>query len=100
MDVQLISIHNVGTYLRPMELPMFMMTSREFNRDVSAAKRAATDSPLVITDRGEPSYVLITMHHYRALHRGQAGLARLLASDDGVESPLLPREMSQRHVEL
>jgi len=33
---------------------MTMMTAREFNRDVSAAKREASRGPVVITDRGEP----------------------------------------------
>ena len=29
-------------------------TAREFNRDVSAAKRAAADGPVIVTDRGRP----------------------------------------------
>ncbi|MGH1561366.1 type II toxin-antitoxin system prevent-host-death family antitoxin [Mumia sp. DW29H23] len=40
------------------------MTSREFNRDVSAAKRAADEGPVVITDRGRPSHVLMTIEDY------------------------------------
>ena len=34
-------------------------TSREFNRDVSAAKRAAANGPVIVTDRGQPAYVLL-----------------------------------------
>ena len=36
------------------------ITSREFNRDVSAAKRAAESGPVTITDHGRRSHVLMT----------------------------------------
>jgi PHD/YefM family antitoxin component YafN of YafNO toxin-antitoxin module len=36
------------------------MTGREFNRDVSAAKRAAERGPVAITDHGRRAHVLIT----------------------------------------
>lgn len=32
-------------------------SSREFTRDVGAAKRAAASGPVFITDRGKPRYV-------------------------------------------
>jgi hypothetical protein len=34
------------------------LTSREFNRNPSAAKRAAEKEPVIITDRGRPRFVL------------------------------------------
>ena len=37
------------------------ITSREFNRDVSAAKRAAESGPVTITDHGRRSHVLMTV---------------------------------------
>lgn len=40
---------------------MATMTAREFNRDVSAAKRAADHTPVVITNRGEPAYILLSI---------------------------------------
>ena len=43
------------------------LTSREFNQDVSRAKRAAEDGPVVITDRGRPAYVLMRHKDYRRL---------------------------------
>jgi prevent-host-death family protein len=43
------------------------VNSREFNQDVSAAKRAADDGPVVITDRGTPAYVLMRHDDYLAL---------------------------------
>jgi PHD/YefM family antitoxin component YafN of YafNO toxin-antitoxin module len=46
---------------------MAIITAREFNHDVSSAKRAAADEPLIITDRGRPSYVLLTYDEYSRL---------------------------------
>ena len=36
------------------------VSSRELNQDVGRAKRAAEDGPVVITDRGRPSHVLLS----------------------------------------
>lgn len=44
-----------------------VLTSRQLNQDVSAAKRAASVSPVIITDRGTPSFVLMTYEDYRKL---------------------------------
>lgn len=40
------------------------ITSREFNRDVSAAKRAAEQGPVTITDHGRRSHVLLTAEDF------------------------------------
>lgn len=42
-------------------------TSRDFTRDVSAAKRAAADGPVLITDRGRPAFALLTIDEYYRL---------------------------------
>ena len=39
-------------------------SSRDFTRDVSAAKRAATHGPVFITDRGRPAFALLKIDHY------------------------------------
>ena len=46
------------------------MSSREFNRDVAEAKRAAKDGPVVVTDRGKPTHVLLSYEEYRRLKGG------------------------------
>lgn len=46
---------------------MTTMSAQDFNRDVSAAKRAASTGPVVITDRGKPAYVLLSIEDYRRL---------------------------------
>lgn len=43
------------------------ITSRDFNRDVSAAKRAAEQGPVTITDHGRPSHVLLTADEFDRL---------------------------------
>lgn len=60
------------------------MTSREFNQDVSRAKRAADEGPVIITDRGEPAYVLMRHDAYRRLTGGGPSILDLLAMP-GVE---------------
>ena len=35
------------------------ITSRAFNQDASGAKRAASQGPVFITDRGRPGHVLL-----------------------------------------
>ncbi|RZI58892.1 MAG: type II toxin-antitoxin system Phd/YefM family antitoxin, partial [Zymomonas sp.] len=44
---------------------MKVFTSREFNQDVSQAKRAARAEPVFITDRGEPTHVLMSISAFR-----------------------------------
>ncbi|MDI9333778.1 MAG: hypothetical protein QM533_05320 [Cytophagales bacterium] len=39
-------------------------SSRDFTRDVSAAKRAACHGPVFITDRGRPAFALLKIDHY------------------------------------
>jgi prevent-host-death family protein len=55
------------------------MTSREFNQDVSRAKRAAKKGPVFVTDRGRPSHVLLNIDEYRAITGEPKSLVELLA---------------------
>jgi prevent-host-death family protein len=60
------------------------LSSREFNQDVSRAKRAADEGPVIITDRGEPAYVLLRHDAYRRL-TGEAQTILDLLAEPGVE---------------
>jgi PHD/YefM family antitoxin component YafN of YafNO toxin-antitoxin module len=42
-------------------------SSREFTRDVGAAKRAAVLGPVFITDRGRPAFALLKIEDYYEL---------------------------------
>lgn len=58
--------------------------SREFNQDVSGAKRAADKGPVIVTDRGEPAYVLLRYGEYLRL-AGSAPTIRQLLNQPGAE---------------
>ena len=50
-------------------------SSRDFTRDVSAAKRAAVDGPVFITDRGRPAFALLKIEdYYRITGHGETTL--------------------------
>lgn len=55
------------------------VSSRELNQDVGRAKRAAEEGPVVITDRGRPSHVLLSWAEYRRLSGSPRNLAEVLA---------------------
>jgi prevent-host-death family protein len=70
-----------------------VITSREFNRDVSAAKRAAEHGPVVITDHGRRSHVLMTADQYDRLAGADqvvGGRLRMTGGED-VDLPLPSR---------
>lgn len=65
---------------------MSRMSARELNQDVSAAKRAALQGPVVITDRGEEAFVLLSIEEYRRLRADSQDLvARLSMADDDID---------------
>ena len=55
-----------------------IVSSRDFNQDISAAKRAASEGPVVITDRGAPAYVLLSHDAYMALIGGGRSILDML----------------------
>jgi hypothetical protein len=57
-------------------------TSREFNQDVSHAKRVAIYEPVFVTDRGKPTHVLLSIDAYRHLVGKSDTLADLLSVPD------------------
>lgn len=67
------------------------LTSRQFNQDASAAKRAAREGPVFITDRGRPAHVLLTIEEYRRLAgEGGPSAAELLADPEAAEIEFEP----------
>lgn len=68
---------------------MTTISAREFNRDVSAAKRAAADGPVVITDRGKPAFVLLSIDDYDGL-RDLRSIRDLLRMDDDLDIDFEP----------
>ncbi len=60
-------------------MPITTLSSREFNQDTSNAKRAASNGPVFITDRGRPAHVLLTIEDYQKLSGEQARISDLIA---------------------
>jgi prevent-host-death family protein len=58
---------------------MKVVTSREFNQDVSQAKRMARIEPVFVTDRGRPTHVLMSIETYRRLTGQSETIVDLLA---------------------
>lgn len=71
------------------------MTSREFNQDTARAKREAAKGPVVITDRGKPTHVLLTVEEFERMAGPRRSIAEMLywpgAAD--VELPLPERRI-------
>ena len=64
-------------------MPITTLSSREFNQDTSRAKNAAKTGPVIITDRGKPAHVLLTIEDYRRLAGSQRSIADALAMPGG-----------------
>ena len=79
---------------------MVEVSSREFNKDVSAAKRAASQGPVIVTDRGRPSHVLLSIRDYRRLLGDERSIVDWLSADDGLELQLDPVEINLQAPEL
>lgn len=58
------------------------LSSRELNQDVTRAKKAAKNGPVIITDRGKPAHVLLSIEEYRRLTRQRRNIADALAMPD------------------
>jgi prevent-host-death family protein len=75
-------------------------SSREFNQDTAAAKKAANQGPVFITDRGRPAHVLLSIEHYQALLGPGPNIVDLLAqpaTDHEVEfEPPRLRKLTRR----
>ncbi len=75
------------------------LTSREFNQDVSKAKRDAVMGPVFITDRGRTAHVLLTIEDYLRITKTEESIVELLAMPEAAaidfEPPRLDDEMGR-----
>ena len=58
---------------------MKVISSRDFNQDVSQAKRSARIAPVFITDRGKPTHVLMSIEDWRRMNGDRETIIDLLA---------------------
>jgi hypothetical protein len=73
-----------------------LMTSREFNSDTAGAKRATANGPVFITDRGQPSHVLLSYPAYVELTFEKGTLFEAFSGHDAEDADL---EIAIPHIE-
>lgn len=79
---------------------MNTVTSREFDHDVDAAKRAANHGPVIITDHGRPSHVLLIFADYQELTRTAVTPADVFTMAEDIDfEPVRPAD-SIREVDM
>jgi PHD/YefM family antitoxin component YafN of YafNO toxin-antitoxin module len=72
------------------------ISSRQFNQDVSSAKRAALDGPVFITDRGHPAHVLLSIEEYQAITKKPETIIDLLAMPEAGEIEFEPARLNKK----
>lgn len=60
-------------------MPITTLSSREVNQDLGRAKKAARHGPVIITDRGRPAHVLLSIEEYRRLTGERRSLVEALS---------------------
>jgi prevent-host-death family protein len=75
-------------------LAITTLSSREFNQDTSRAKKAAKRGPVIITDRGRPSHVLMTIEEYRKITGKKENILELLAMPEAAAIEFEPPRLS------
>ena len=77
-------------------------TSKEFNRQASALRRSASSEPLLITERGRPTHVLMSYAAYRALQSPAQSVVDALAmpEPDALDTVLQPSRELPRAADL
>ena len=75
---------------------MKVIGSREFNQDVSAAKRLARLEPVFVTDRGKPTHVLMSIDAFRRMSGQRENIVDLLDMPAAREAELAPPERWDR----
>tara|TARA_R110002072_G_C7639368_1_gene507645 strand:- start:319 stop:567 length:249 start_codon:yes stop_codon:yes gene_type:complete len=58
-------------------------SSREFNRNPSSVKKSADKGPVLITERGEAAYVILSYSAYTSLTNEQENVLERLAMPEG-----------------
>ncbi|WDH24845.1 type II toxin-antitoxin system Phd/YefM family antitoxin [Pseudomonas chlororaphis] len=81
-------------------MPTTTISSREFNQDTSGAKKASRNGPVIITDRGRPAHVLLSIEDYEKLSGLNTSIVDMLVMPEAPEidfetehTTIIPREI-------
>lgn len=80
-------------------MPITTLSSREFNQNISRARKAASHGPVVITDRGRPAHVLLSIDDYRRITGKQESIVELLAAPKTAAFDFTPPRLERLHRE-
>lgn len=72
------------------------ISSREFNQDISKAKRAAQNGPVFITDRGHPAHVLLVIDDYEKIIGTEKNIIDLLAMPNTDDIDFEPAPLNKK----
>ncbi|MEB0023801.1 type II toxin-antitoxin system Phd/YefM family antitoxin [Actimicrobium sp. CCI2.3] len=61
------------------------ISSTDFSKNISDAKRAAADGPVFITERGKPTHVLLSLDDYQKFTGRRRSIADALAMPGAAE---------------
>ncbi|CAM2068899.1 Antitoxin [Sulfidibacter corallicola] len=61
------------------------VSSRTFNQRPSQVKEAANGGPVIITDHGKPSHVLLSIEEYRNLTESNKTIVDMIAMDEDID---------------
>ena len=75
-------------------MPVTKLSSREFNQDIGKAKRASRKGPVIITDRGKPSQVLLSFEEYKRLTNQRRSITKALAMPGAADIEFDPQQSS------
>ncbi|EBW6364238.1 type II toxin-antitoxin system Phd/YefM family antitoxin [Salmonella enterica subsp. enterica serovar Oranienburg] len=70
------------------------LSSRELNQDITRAKKATRNGPVIITDRGKASHVLLSIEEYQRLTKQRRSIADALSMPEVADIEFDPPEVS------
>lgn len=73
------------------------ISSRDFNQNVSRARKAAGKGPVFITDRGRPAQVLLSIEEYRKITGKHESIVDLLGDPKAAEIDFEPPRLTRLH---
>lgn len=66
-------------------VPISKVSSSEFNQHTSRVKKATRSGPIMITERGRPTHVLLTFEEYQRLADSKGSIFERLGLPPGIE---------------